>query len=289
MAEGRSKNLSTPEDTIDFPKMHGDVIHLGDLTVANVVTEPGWRWSTHVRPEVGGEWCQARHVGVILSGRLGVLFQDGTTREFGPNDVFEIPPGHDGYTVGHEPCENIEWAGLSTFLRGRFSASRTLVTLLFTDLVGSTALASELGDAAWRSRLSEHFEGARARLERFRGREVKTTGDGMLATFDAPAEAVHCAAAISQAASREELEIRAAVHVGEVEMVGSDVRGVAVHEAARIMDQARAGEILVSDTTRMLATASGLTFEERGTHELRGLPGDWPLYAYVPGNGGGST
>ncbi|MGH3137920.1 MAG: adenylate/guanylate cyclase domain-containing protein, partial [Gaiellaceae bacterium] len=127
----------------------------------------------------------------------------------------------------------------------------------------------------------EHFEAARVELERFGGREVSTTGDGMFATFDGPARALHCAAAIRRVAQSHGLEIRAGVHIGEVELVGEDVRGVTVHEAARIMAAAAPGEILASDMTRALAGASGLAFEDRGTVVLKGLAGEWRLAAFV--------
>ena len=145
----------------------------------------------------------------------------------------------------------------------------------------STAKAAELGDARWRALLSDHFVGARAELERYGGREVKTTGDGFLATFDSPGQALRCAAAIRGITNREGLQIRAGVHVGEVEVVGEDVRGVTVHEAARIMAAAGADEILVSDLTRALTGTAGLAFEDRGTHTLKGLDGEWRLAAYL--------
>jgi class 3 adenylate cyclase len=283
MAEALSKSFETPDEVVEFPLIRLRLVELGDLTVGELVSEPGWRWSEHVRPTVGGAWCQSRHVGFVISGRLGADFPDGTSYEFGPGDVFDIPPGHDGYTVGDEPCLNIEWMGIRAWAGFPTGVhSRVLATLLFTDLVDSTAIAKELGDARWRERLSEHFGAVRQELERFGGREVKTTGDGMLATFEGPARALHCAAAIRRLASREGLHLRAGIHVGEVELVGQDVRGVAVHEAARIMAAAGADEILVSDLTRALAGAAGLAFEDRGIHELKGLEGEWRLAAFVP-------
>jgi class 3 adenylate cyclase len=215
-----------------------------------------------------------------LSGRVAVQLEDGRLLEFGPNDVFNIPPGHDGWTLGSEPCVQIEWAGLHTFaglstgLHGR-----ALATLLFTDLVDSTSIANRVGDTAWRELLTAHFESMRRELDRFGGREVDTTGDGVFATFDGPARALHCADAMRRAASRQGLTIRAGVHVGEVELVGGGVRGVAVHEAARVMANAGAGEILASEMTRVLASTAGLQFEDRGLHELKGLAGEWRLYA----------
>lgn len=277
------KSFRAPDQVVQRPKLKAELVELGELTVSRIVSEPGWRWSEHVRPQVGGDWCQVRHVGVIISGRLGVSFPDGTEVVYGPDDVFEIPPGHDGYTVGDEPCVQIDWAGnrpfFASFLLG--SRSRVLSTLLFTDLVDSTATAARLGDVHWRELLSTHLEGARAELERYGGREVKTTGDGLLATFDGPGQALHCAAAIRRIANRDGLEVRAGVHVGEVEVVGDDVRGVAVHEAQRIMAAAGPDEILVSELTRTLASASGLSFEDRGVHALKGLEGERRLAAYV--------
>jgi class 3 adenylate cyclase len=280
VAEFQVKNFHSPDQTIRLPKLTAELVELGELTVGLLVTQPGWRWSVDLRPEVGGEWCQARHLGVVLSGRVAVQLRDGQMLEFGPNDVFHVPPGHDGWTVGDEPCVQIEWAGLHTF--AGLSAGlpgRALVTLLFTDLVDSTATAKQLGDKAWRDLLTAHFEAIRAELDRFGGREVDTTGDGMFATFDGPARALHCAEAVRRSAARQGLHIRAGVHVGEVELVGGRLRGVAVHEAARIMGKAGANEILVSETTRVLALTSGLEFDDRGTHKLKGLAGEWRLHA----------
>jgi class 3 adenylate cyclase len=282
MADARSRNLQHPDQTVEFPLLTVQQVDLGDITVGRLTLEPGWRWYDHVRPRVGGDWCEARHVGVVLSGRFGVTMRDGTALEFGPDDVFEIPAGHDGYTLGDEPCVQVEWTGLRTFtgfsLMG--SPGRTLATLLFTDIVESTQTATRLGDRAWRELLSTHYEHAREAVDRYRGQEVNTTGDGLLARFDGPASALYCAAEIRRMAVRESFAIRACVHVGEVEVVGKDVRGIAVHEAARIMSAAAPDEILVSATTRALASGSKLEFQPVGTRELKGLPGEWELFAY---------
>jgi adenylate/guanylate cyclase family protein len=283
MADFLAKSFEAPDDVVEFPRIRSRIVELGDLTVGELVSQPGWRWSEDMRPQIGGDWCQARHVGFVVSGRLGVDFSDGTHLEIGPGDVFDIPPGHDGYTVGDEPCVQILFAGnrpfFDSFLIG--SGNRVLATLLFTDLVGSTAKASELGDARWRGLISEHFVAARAELERYRGREVKTTGDGLLATFDSPGQALRCAAAIQGVARRDGLRMRAGVHIGEVELVEDDIRGVTVHEASRVMAAAEADEILVSSLTRTIAETSGLRFEDRGAHELKGLDGIWQLSAYI--------
>jgi class 3 adenylate cyclase len=281
MADVLRKNVEAPDQVVEFPNLRTDIVHLGDLTVGRLVNAPGWRWSKDVRPMVGGEWCQNRHVGFVLSGRLGIDFQDGSTVVFVPGDVFDIPPGHDGYTVGDEPVVQVEWSGLRQWAGLGGAHSRVLLTLLFTDVVGSTEAASRIGDAAWRDVLSAYFEAIRGEVERFGGREVKTTGDGMLATFDGSARAVQCAAAMRRLGREQHLQLRVGVHVGEVEAVGDDVRGVAVHEAARIMGAAGPDEILVSDLTRTLAGAAGLTFDDRGVHALKGLEGEWRLAAFT--------
>jgi class 3 adenylate cyclase len=281
VADALRKSVDEPDEVVEFPKVRTDIVHLGDLTVGRLVNQPGWRWSRDVRPSVGGEWCQIRHVGFVISGRLGIDFRDGSSVVFGPGDVFDIPPGHDGYTVGDEPVVQIEWSGLRHWAGLGGARSRLLVTLLFADVVSSTEAAARVGDAAWRDLLSQYFEAMREELDRFGGREVKTTGDGMLVTFDGSARAIQCAAAIRRIARGHGLQLRVGVHVGEVEIVGDDVRGVTVHEAARIMAAAGADEILVSELTRVLASGAGLAFEDRGAHVLKGLDGEWRLAAYA--------
>jgi len=276
------KNLRAPEESIAFPGITEDMVEIGGLTVSRSVSEPGWRWSEHMRPHVGGDWCEARHIGVVVSGSWGALLRDGTVLEFGPDDVYDVPPGHDGYTLGDQPCVLIEWSGMRALAgsSGEFH-DRILATLLFTDIVESTAALVEAGDTAWRDALAIHHAAVRTELERFRGREIDIAGDGLLATFDAPARALRCAAAIRAGAAARGLEVRSGVHAGEVAAAGDQLRGIAVHEAARIMAFAGPGEILVSDTTRALAQGSGLEFEDRGTHELKGLPEPRRIFAYV--------
>jgi class 3 adenylate cyclase len=156
---------------------------------------------------------------------------------------------------------------------------RVLATVLFTDIVGSTERASELGDEGWRRLLGDHHEAVRRVLEQYRGREVGTAGDGFLATFDGPARAVHAAVGARDAVRSIGLEIRAGVHTGEVEVVGNDVAGIAVHTGARVAALASPSEVLVSSTVKDLVVGSGIEFEERGEHELKGVPGTWRLYA----------
>jgi len=158
-------------------------------------------------------------------------------------------------------------------------ANRVLLTVLFTDLVGSTERAGADGDAKWRALLEEHHAIVRNQLQLHAGREVKTTGDGFLATFDSPSRAVQCAQAVRTGVATLGLQIRAGVHTGECELMGADVAGLAVHVASRVQSTASPGEILVSHTVRDLAVGSGLKLIDRGIHELRGLSGTWPLFA----------
>ena len=156
---------------------------------------------------------------------------------------------------------------------------RVLATVLFTDIVGSTERAAELGDSDWRSLLQRHDALVRTEVERHRGRTVKSTGDGVLATFDGPARAVRAATSIGDSVRRLGVEIRAGLHTGELEVLEDDVGGLAVHIGARVMGKARAGEVLVSSTVKDLVVGSGLDFSERGEHELKGIPGAWRLFA----------
>ncbi len=155
---------------------------------------------------------------------------------------------------------------------------RVLATILVTDVVGSTERLTDMGDGAWRGLLKAHHAAVRANLERFSGREVGTTGDGFLATFRGPAQAIRCAQEIINATRPLGLQIRAGVHSGEYEVVESDVTGIAVHVAARVSALAGPGEILTSRTVRDLAAGSGIRFESRGTHALKGVDGDWELF-----------
>ena len=283
MHDRYAKSFRTPDDSRDFGFAQEAVVELGDITAARRVHQPGWRWSEQMRPVVGGEWCQARHVGVVLGGRFGYTFEDGTTLELETDDVFDIPPGHDGYTLGDDDCVVIEWVGVrATIGFGVSAGNRVLMTLLFTDVVGSTQQAARLGDLAWHDLLSQHYEALRAQLEVFRGREIAATGDGMLAGFDNTAAALYCAHGVVSDAQALGVPIRAGVHVGEVQLVGSNVRGVAVHEAARIMAAAGANEILVSETVQVLASTAGLHFDDRGLHALKGIDTPRRLYAYDP-------
>jgi class 3 adenylate cyclase len=159
------------------------------------------------------------------------------------------------------------------------SSERVLATVLFTDVVGSTQRAAQMGDHTWAELLERHHALVRRQLDRFQGREVDNAGDGFLATFDGPARAIMCAQAIATAVRDLGLEVRSGVHTGECALVGNKVGGIAVHIGARVAATATGGEVLVSSTVRDLVAGSGIEFEERGEHILKGVPGAWRLYA----------
>jgi len=209
-----------------------------------------------------------------------------------------VPIEHSQYLAEHIPGaryvelpgnENLPWAGdqqrllavveeFFTGVRPREDADRVLATVLFTDIVDSTRRASELGDQRWRSLLAAHDLAVRAELDRYRGREIKTTGDGFLVVFDGPARAIRCAAGVREAVRAIGLEVRSGLHTGEVELTDADVRGIAVHIGARIAALAGPGDILVSSTVKDLVIGSGIAFEDRGVHQLKGVPEEWRLF-----------
>jgi class 3 adenylate cyclase/esterase/lipase len=166
-----------------------------------------------------------------------------------------------------------------TGAKGPTEVDRVLATVLFTDIVGSTEKAVELGDSRWRNLLDSHHALIKRNLSRFRGHEIKSTGDGILATFDGPARGVRCACAIRDEIRQLGIEVRAGLHTGECEMMGDDVGGIAVHIGARVASLASANEVLVSSTVKDLVAGSGLRFLDHGSRSLKGVPGDWRIYA----------
>lgn len=160
-----------------------------------------------------------------------------------------------------------------------YEPDRVLLTLLMNDIVGSTELATNVGDRRWNELLTEYYTTVRTELAAFHGKESNTTGDGVLATFDGPARAIRCAASIRDRVRPLGIEIRTGLHTGECELIGNGIGGIAVHIAARVSAQARAGEVLVSSTVKDLVAGSRLAFSDRGTHELKGVPGEWRIYA----------
>jgi class 3 adenylate cyclase len=273
------RSFAMPDELAEAEKLRSEVVHLAGTSVSHDVHSPGWRWSSHVKPLVGTDWCQLRHVGVCLGGRLHILLDDGYEFEVAKGDVMIMPASHDAWVVGDEPFEFIGWSGVRGWL-GALEAGleRILTTLVMTDIVGSTSIARRLGDRTWGELLGQFAGSARDTITRYRGQLVELTGDGVLARFDGAVRAVRCAAALRSEAAELDLPIRAIVHTGEVEVADGNLRGVALHEAARMLGLAGEGEILVSATTRALASEPGLRFSDRGEHELRGLEGGYRLY-----------
>jgi pimeloyl-ACP methyl ester carboxylesterase len=220
-----------------------------------------------------------------------------------------IPVEAGRYTAEHVPGavyieldgdDHVPWLGdadglldeVEQFLTGARQSrqpDRVLATVLFTDIVGSTQRASELGDRRWRELLESHDGGVRRQVQMHGGRVVKSLGDGYLATFDGPARAIRCGGAVTSDAGSLGIEVRAGVHTGECELLGDDVGGMAVHIGARVAAKAGPGEVLVSSAVRDLVVGSGIEFDDRGIHELKGVPGDWTLLAVREGGAADRT
>ncbi len=284
LARLQRKLLAKPDEVRPFPHGRVEIFELDDMVAGKMVFEPGWRWSTDVKPIAGTPSCQYHHFGIVLSGLLHVEMDDGVSLEIGANSLFEMPPGNDAWVVGDEPWVTIDFAGMRTFARPlEARVERVLASLLFTDIVDSTASLVRLGDAAWRELLAQHNETTRFAIDYYRGREMATTGDGFLAVFDSAGRAVEAAAMICHRAGDLGLAIRAGIHTGEVQLVPGNVRGVAVHAAARVMAMAGPQEVLVSATTRDLLAGSKLRFELRGRHTMKGLPEAVDVYALIFG------
>jgi class 3 adenylate cyclase len=274
-----SKNLDEPDEVRDLGHGTGAFVDVRGVPVGRAVLEPGWRWSIDVKPLVGTPSCQVHHFQLVLAGRFGVRMDSGEEHEFGPSEVIDIPPGHDTWVVGDEPVVLVDMAGNVADFALPASRARTVLTMLMTDIVDSTQTASQIGDAAWKQRLSDHNRIVRRQLERFGGREIDTTGDGFLAVFGSAEGALRAALAICHAVTAAGVEIRAGVHTGEVDTLeGGDLRGIAVHETARIMAAAPAGSVYTSGVSRALASASGIRFESTGTHSLKGFDAPVELF-----------
>ncbi|MEO5985887.1 MAG: adenylate/guanylate cyclase domain-containing protein [Candidatus Limnocylindria bacterium] len=270
MAHPRVKSIRSPDDMYRADKVVERSVEIGEQIIGRSTIQPGWRWSVDLKPTVGTPSCTFRHLGLVLSGRLHARMDDGTEIEVGPDDVFDLPPGHDAWVVGDEPFETVEIAGIFGF--GRAAAGESFVaTVLVTDIVDSTATIEQVGERAWKSTHTAHYGQIRRALDRYRGFEVATTGDGVLATFDSPARAIRAASAIHADAKELGLQVRIGLHTGEVEPVPGNVRGLAVHIASRVATVAKPGETLISSTVREMVTAEDIDFADRGEHTLKGV------------------
>lgn len=272
------KTFDTPDEVVTFDHGRVEVVRVGSITIGREVLEPGWRWSEHVRPIVGTEWCEFHHAMYLLSGRARVVTSAGETRDVVAGEVADIGPGHDAWVLGDEPVISIDIQGVVGWARAPEPGERVLTTVLFTDIVESTAVAERIGDQAWKRLLAAHEEDVRTLLAHHRGRLVNTTGDGFVGTFDAPARAIRCALDLVDAARKLGIAIRAGIHTGEVEFAADDLRGIAVHLAARVMAAAEPGTVYVSATTRELTIGAGLEFVDRGTRALKGISGQRQVF-----------
>jgi len=276
------KSFSTPDQVRKFTLGRIDIVNLDETSIGRFIWEPGWRWSEVVKPVVDTPLCVNRHLGYVIGGHLHVLMEDGTGLDIVAGDAYEIPPGHDAWVVGDTAFDAVEFASARNFgIAPDAEDERTLATILFTDIVDSTATLARLGDTAWRRLLLDHNDALRVQLDRFRGREIVTTGDGFLALFDGAARAVRCAAVMGDAVRALGVEIRAGLHTGEVSIAGGNARGLAVHATARVAALAGPGEVLITGTTHDLLDGSSLRFEDRGEKELKGLEGVRRICALV--------
>jgi len=273
------KDLGQPEAVLTFALGETRQVRLAGTVVSRIVLQPGWNWLEHAQPEAGSASCDLYHRGIVLAGRFGVRMDAGTELIIEPDRVFDIGPGHVTWVEGDEPVVMVDWAGGAGFGVEAGGGLRVVSTILFTDVVGSTARAQEVGDATWNRTLAMHHDVVRSVVTTFGGREIETAGDSFLVVFDSAERAIRCGLALVDAVAAIGLSIRVGIHSGEVTTAGSQIRGVAVHTAARIVPLAEPGEVLVSIVTRDLAEgAAGLTFQPRGRHRLKGVRREHELF-----------
>jgi class 3 adenylate cyclase len=284
MSRAEVRDLDEPEAVVSYELGATNQVRLAQTVVSRHVLQPGWNWEEHARPSAGTPSCELHHRGVVLSGRMGIRTDDGEELVVGPNQVFDLPPGHVTWVEGEDELVMVDWAGGAGFDPQSGGEARAMATILFTDIVDSTARASEAGDASWKRAVAMHDDVVRNVLPEFGGREIETAGDSFLVAFDNVESAIRCGLTLVPALAAIQLPIRVGIHSGEVVRSQDQVRGLAVHAAARIVDQAGAGEVLVSSTTRDLAEgATGLTFESRGQFRLKGLNREYELFSVVAG------
>jgi class 3 adenylate cyclase len=282
MGSMQRKSLDMPDETRTIPNGRTDIWNLGDFVVGRIIFEPGWKWSKDVKPIAQTEWCEYHHLGLIIEGTLHYITPEGLEMEISPGMLFEILPGHDAWVVGDKAVVQYDFAGMRTFaLPAAGRSERILATLVCTDIVDSTATAERVGPAAWRTMLTELNAASRRQIDKFRGKVAANTGDGLIAIFDGAERGVRCGLAISEEAAQLGIRLRCGVHTGEVELLPDNIRGVAVHIVSRVTALASAGEVLVSGTTHELVADSDLRFEDRGSHELKGVTGARQVWALV--------
>ncbi len=271
MVTGGAKGFDDPDDTIQGGGLVSQRLTLGANVVSRSSHSPGWRWSVRARGTGADPWCQTHHVGYALSGSMHIVMRDGSEFDIKAGDVFELPPGHDGWVTSDSPFETLDWVGARSWLADRGRNASILATILFTDVVDSSGEVRRRGNAAWTELNTTLAQRSLDLVVEYGGEVVKSTGDGLLTFFGSTGRAILCGLELVDLAAGLGLAIRVGIHTGEVEPVGHDVHGLSVHEAARVMAAAGPGEVLVSEVTRSLAAASGVVFEDRGSVELKGI------------------
>jgi class 3 adenylate cyclase len=275
------RDLRRPEAVVSYPLGETHQVRLAGTVISRIVLQPGWTWLEHAQATAGTKSCELYHRGVVVAGRFGVRTDAGEEHVIGPDHVFDIAPGHITWVDGDDELVMLDWAGGAGFgVEPGHGDLRVMKTMLFTDIVDSTGQAQRRGDVAWRRTLNMHDDVVRSVLISFGGQEMGTAGDSFLVLFDSAEWAIRCALALIDALGAIGISIRAGIHSGEVILADEQVRGVAVHVAARIVAAAAPGEVLVSAVTRELAEGGqGLAFGARGRHQLKGVEREHELFA----------
>jgi class 3 adenylate cyclase len=273
-------DLRRPEAVVSYPLGETHQVRLAGTVISRIVLQPGWNWLEHAQATAGTKSCELYHRGVVVAGRLGVRTDAGEEHVIGPDHVFDIAPRHVTWVEGDDELVMLDWAGGAGFGVQPGTGLQVMKTMLFTDVVDSTGQAQRRGDVAWRRTLNMHDDVVRSVLMTFGGEEMGTAGDSFLVLFDSAERAIRCALALVGALAAIGISIRAGIHSGEVILADEQVRGVAVHIAARIVAEAAPGEVLVSTVTRELAQGGqALAFEARGRHRLKGVEREHELFA----------
>ena len=267
------RSFDEPDEVVDLETVRSEQVSIAGITVSRDTQYPGWRWSKDVRPLVGTEWCEVRHVGYVVSGMQAVLLRDGTEFVMGPGDVMDLPAGHDAWVVGDEPVVTIGWTGVKTWLGPLDSFSeRVLATLVFTDIVDSTSLAEAVGDDRWAMMIRDHEEVIEAVTAENGGTVVKFLGDGSMLAFDSARAALRSAIQIQRATVDLPFSVRIGVHTGEVRRTADDLFGLTVNKAARIAAATAAGGVTISSTTKdLVGSIDGVSMGDIRTVALKGM------------------
>jgi class 3 adenylate cyclase len=272
------RDLDQPEAVVSHTLGATHQVRLAGTVVSKHVLQPGWSWEKEAQPIVGTTSCELYHRGVVLSGRMGVRTDEGEEHIIGPDHVFDLMPGHVTWVEGDEQLVMVDWAGGAGFDTAPGSRDeRVMASILFTDIVDSTARAAAMGDRTWRQLVDRQYEVARAEANRWAVQHIESTGDGIMATFDTPTRALRCAFGLRDAMAALELQIRVGIHTGEILRREEGVGGIGVHIAARVLAQAAPSKVLVTRTVRDLTAGTDLAFQPIGSVSLKGVPGEWEL------------